>query len=131
MKSSKSKMRLAQLAGLFFLVVIALLVMAAAGKNATTVEGYVIDSACTYVKNLSKPVSSDCAKACAKGGSPLVILANDGKIYLPIDGAMPAKSQNEKLLPYAGERVEVSGKIFDRGGSHAIVIESIKQVKPS
>jgi hypothetical protein len=89
----------------------------------------VIDSACTYVKNLEKPISSDCAKACAKAGSPLVILANDGRIYWPIDEAMPAKGQNEKLLPYAGEKVEVSGKVFSRGGSRAIVIESIKAAK--
>jgi hypothetical protein len=121
------KMRLTYLAFLFSMVVIAVLVMA--GKSASSVEGYVIDSACTYVKNLDKPISSDCAKACAKAGSPLVILASDGKIYWPIDGAMPAKSQNEKLLPLAGERVEVSGKIFDRGGSRAIVIESVKPAK--
>lgn len=131
MNSTKSRMRLAQFAGLFSLVVIALIVMAATGKNPTAVEGYVIDSACTYVKNLDKPISADCAKACAKAGSPLVILTNDGKIYWPIDDAMPAKSQNEKLLPYAGERVEVSGKIFNRGGSRAIVIESVKPVKSS
>ncbi|MCI0351183.1 MAG: hypothetical protein L0Z53_17305 [Acidobacteriales bacterium] len=123
------KTRLAQLAFLFSLVVIALLVMAAAGKNAGTVEGYVIDSACTYVKNLDKPISGECARACAKAGSPLVILAGDGKIYWPIDDAMPAKSQNEKLLPYAGERVEVTGKVFNRGGSRAIVIESVRPVK--
>lgn len=122
------KMRLTYLAFLLSMVVIAVLVMAAS-KSASSVEGYVIDSACTYVKNLDKPISSDCAKACAKAGSPLVILAKDGKIYWPIDDAMPAKSQNEKLLPFAGERVEVSGKIFDRGGSRAIVIESVKPAK--
>jgi hypothetical protein len=123
------KTRLAELIFMFSLVVIAVLAMAAAGKNPSAVEGYVIDSACTYVKNLDKPISSDCAKACAKAGSPLVILASDGKIYWPIDEAMPAKSQNEKLLPYAGEKVEVSGKIFNRGGSRAIVIESVKPAK--
>jgi hypothetical protein len=125
------KMRLAQLVFLFSLGLITLLVYAAASNKTGAVEGYVIDSACTYVKNLDKPISTECAKACAKGGSPLVILATDGKIYLPIDEAMPATSQNEKLLPYAGEKVEVSGKIFNRGGSRAIVIESIKPLKTS
>ena len=38
--------------------------------KATTIKGYVLDSACAFIKNLKKPVSSDCAVACAKGGSP-------------------------------------------------------------
>jgi hypothetical protein len=125
------KTRFAQLAGLFSMVLIALLVYAGANKKTVAVEGYVIDSACTYTNNLEKPISGDCAKACAAAGSPLVILAGDGKIYWPIDEAMPAKGQNEKLLPFAGEKVEVSGKIFNRGGSRAIVIESVKPLKTS
>jgi hypothetical protein len=125
------KTRPTQLAFLFSLFVIAALAMTAAANKTSAVEGYVIDSACAYVKNLDKPISSDCAKECAAGGSPLVILANDGKIYWPIDEAMPAKSQNEKLLPYAGEKVEVTGKVFNRGGSRAIVIESVKPLKTS
>jgi hypothetical protein len=43
----------------------------------TVVEGYVLDSACAFVKNLKKPISSECAMACAKAGSALVILADD------------------------------------------------------
>lgn len=123
------KTRITQLAFLFSLFVIAALALAAAAGKTSTIEGYVIDSACTYVKNPDKPISGECAKACAQGGSPLVILTSDGKIYWPIDDAMPAKSQNEKLLPHAGERVEVTGKVFNRGGSRAIVIESVKPAK--
>ena len=123
------KTRFGQLAALFSMVLIAFAVYAGANKKAVAVEGYVIDSACTYTKNLEKPISGECAKACAQAGSPLVILAGDGKIYWPIDEAMPAKGQNEKLLPFAGEKVEVSGRVFNRGGSRAIVIESIKAAK--
>ena len=123
------KTRIIQLTSLFAMALITLMLYAASGKKNASIEGYVIDSACTYTKNLSKPISSQCAKDCAKNGSPLVILANDGKIYWPIDEAMPAHGQNEKLLPHAGEKVEVSGKIYNRGGSHAIVIDTIKPAK--
>jgi hypothetical protein len=125
------KTRLWQLVILFAMGVITLLVYAAAGKKSAPVTGYVIDSACTYVKNLEKPVSSECAQECARNGSPLVILAEDGTIYWPIDLAMPAQGQNEKLLPYAGQRVDVTGKRFNRGGSRAIAIETIKAVPGS
>lgn len=99
---------------------------AGAPDKATTVKGYVLDSACAFIKNLTKPVSPDCAVACAKAGSPLVILAENGTIYWPIAETMPAKGQNERLMKFAGQKVVVTGKDFVRGGSHALVIEKIE-----
>lgn len=94
------------------------------GKPAT-VNGYVLDSACAFTKGLKKPISADCAKACAKAGSPLVILSDDGTIYWPIADTTPSSGQNDKLMPFAGQRVTASGKTYARGGSTAIVIEKI------
>ena len=105
------------------------LLLAAAEPKSVTVKGYVLDSACAYTKSLKKPISAECAKACAKGGSPLVILADDGAIYWPTTDAMPATSQNEKLLPFAAQRVVASGKLYERGGSKALVIEKIEAGK--
>lgn len=101
----------------------------AGGKHAT-IKGYVIDSSCTYTQDLNKPISADCAIACAKAGSPLVIQAENGTIYLPISGGMPASSQNEKLMPFAGQKVSVTGSVYVKGGSHAIVIDKIEGAKP-
>ncbi len=95
-----------------------------AGKS-TSISGWVIDSSCAYTKGLEKPISGSCAKACAKNGSPLVILRDDGAIYLPIDSKTPSSSQNAKLLPFAGEHVKVSGTEYAHGDSHGIVIASI------
>src|SRR5947208_2545277 len=91
-----------------------------------TVKGYVLDSACAFTKGLKKPISGECATACAKAGSPLVILSSAGTIYWPIADTTPSSSQNDKLLPYAGQNVTVSGKVFQRGGSTAIVISKIE-----
>lgn len=110
------------------LLMVPLALLAADNKGAqkpVTVTGYVLDSACAYTKNLDKPISADCAKKCAANGSPLVLLTAAGAVYLPIDSATPSTGQNERLLPFAGQRVTVSGKVFDRGGSKAIVIEKI------
>ena len=96
-----------------------------AGKTAT-VKGYVLDSACAFTKGLKKPISGECATACAKAGSPLVILTDNGTIYWPIADSTPSSGQNEKLLPFAGQMVTASGKIFQRGGSSAIAIEKIE-----
>ena len=96
-----------------------------AGKP-ITVKGYVLDSACAFTKGLKQPISKDCAIACAKAGSPLVILTNDGTIYWPIADTTPSSGQNEKLMPFAGQKVTATGKVFQRGGSSAIVIEKIE-----
>ena len=90
-----------------------------------TVTGWVLDSACAFTKGLKKPISADCAVSCAKNGSPLVILQDDGSIYWPIAEAMPAEGQNKRLMPFAGKRVTATGKTYNRGGSTAIVIDNI------
>jgi len=103
---------------------------AALGQQKTvTVEGYVLDSACAFTKNLEKPISRECALTCAKQGSQLVIMTKDGTIYWPIDSATPAKGQNARLTEFAGNRVAATGKLYDRGGSHALVIEQIAAAK--
>ena len=109
-----------------FALLLCTLALATDSPKPATIKGYVIDSACTFTKNLKKPVSKDCAIACAKAGSPLVILSDDGNVYWPIGDAMPATSQNDKLLPFAGEKVTATGKVFQRGGSTAIVIDKIE-----
>ncbi len=99
-----------------------------AGKP-TTVKGYVLDSACAFTKGLKKPISADCATACAKAGSPLVILTDSGTIYWPIADTTPSSGQNDRLLPFAGQKITASGKVFARAGSSAIVIEKVEAQK--
>ncbi len=103
--------------------------LASAAPEQKTVSGWVLDSACALTKGLDKPISRDCALACARDGSPLVILEDDGTIVWPVSEAMPAKSQNDKLVPYAGKRVTVKGKSYTKGGSQAIVMEDISAEK--
>jgi hypothetical protein len=100
----------------------------AATRPAKTIKltGYVIDSACAFVKDLKKPISEECATTCAKSGSPLVIMAQDGTVYLPISDTTPATGQNERLMEYAGKRVSVIGKVYEKGGSRAVVIEKVE-----
>ena len=98
------------------------------GKPAT-VKGYVLDSACAFTKGLQKPISAECATACAKAGSPLVILSDNGNIYWPIADSTPSSGQNDKLMPFAGQKVSATGKVFTRGGSTAIVIAKIEPQK--
>jgi len=121
--------RIAFYAALLFSIA-TLALLSFADTPAVTVKGYVLDSACAFTKNLDKPISKECAISCAKAGSQLVILAEDGTVYWPIADSTPANGQNPKLLPFAGEKVTVTGKVYQRGGSKAIVIEKIAALPP-
>jgi hypothetical protein len=108
------------------LVLFSAAVIVRAADTSTTVKGYVIDSACTFTKHLKKPISKECAVACARDGSDLVIQTAEGTIYWPISADTPATGQNDKLMDYAGQMVSVTGKVYTRGGSRAIVIEKVE-----
>src|ERR1039457_6497789 len=115
---------------LLLALVLAIAALAAdkdAGKP-ITVKGYVLDSACAFTNSLKKPIRAEWATACGKAGSPLVILTDSGTIYWPIADTTPSSGQNEKLLPFAGQKVTASGKVFQRGGSSSLVMEKIEAV---
>lgn len=116
----------ASLTAALLVLLAAAICFSAADAVTITVKGYVLDSACAFTKDLSKPISKQCAISCANAGSQLVILADDGTIYWPIAGATPSSGQNPKLLPFAADKVAVTGKVYQRGGSKAIVIEKIE-----
>jgi hypothetical protein len=102
-----------------------------ANASQATIEGLVRDIACP-IQNLDSNathMSMKCVLECVRGGSPLVILTKDGELYLPISDKMPDTDQREKLKPFVGKYVQASGTVFERKGTHAIVIAEVKEIK--
>jgi len=98
--------------------------------TATTVVGYLRDSGCVHrFHEVVKPLPNGCLEACVRAGSPLVILTKDEQVYQPISTEMPDVDIRQKLLPYAGKLVKISGHVYTRGGSRAISVEKIEEVK--
>jgi len=107
--------------------------MAGARANVSheTIEGLVRDVACPIqnLDNHTTSMGSKCVQDCAKGGSPLVILTKDDRLYFPISARMPDRDQRQVLMPFVGKYVRASGIVFERSGTHAIVITEIKEMK--
>jgi hypothetical protein len=100
-------------------------------ESKATIEGLVRDIACP-IQNLEATathLSMKCLLACARKGSPLLILTKDGELYLPISDEMPDSDQRQKLMPFLGKYVRVTGMIYERKGTHAIVIHDIQELK--
>jgi hypothetical protein len=94
-----------------------------------TIVGYVRDSGCVHrFHEVVKPLPNGCVEACARGGSPLVLLTEDEHVYHPISAEMPDVDVRPKLLPFLGKLVEISGHIYTRGDSKAISLERIQTV---
>jgi len=96
----------------------------------TTIVGYVRDSGCVHrFHEVVKPLPNGCLEACVRAGSPLVILSKEEEVYHPVSAEMPDVDVRPKLLPFAGKPVKVTGKMCERGGSKAITVEKIEEVK--
>lgn len=97
-----------------------------------TISGYVRDVAC-LLRNpkagaAMSAVTKDCLEKCVRGGSPIGILTEVGLLYAPISKDIPDTSVRSELLPYVGKYVKASGRLFERGGLHAIAIEKIEVI---
>ncbi|MBI3551625.1 MAG: hypothetical protein HY077_03840 [Elusimicrobia bacterium] len=98
-----------------------------AGGKEVTVKGELIDMACYMAHEGKGKKHGDCAKMCVLGGSPLGILTTDGKVYLLVEDHSSSKakkpySQAKKLV---AETVTIKGDAYERGGTQAIVVESV------
>ena len=83
------------------IVLFALFSAFAISGNAADFTGYMIDQACA-----AKPAmkgNEACARKCMKGGSPAVLVTEEGKIY---------KIDNQaKVVPLAGKQVTIIGAV--------------------
>lgn len=103
----------------------------AGGKKNVVIEGLVRDVACPMQnpKSTATNFNFECAVACAKSGSPLIILTTNGNSYFPISDQMPDPDQRPKLMPFVGKFVRVTGTVFERNETRVIVIQTIAELK--
>ncbi len=96
--------------------------------NKVTLKGEVLDLAC-YVAHEAKGAGhKKCAETCIKGGAPIGILTDDGKVYLVVEDHKKPEPY-EKLKGFAAEKVSITGIVYNRGGLPGVVLESVEPAK--
>lgn len=85
-----------------------------------TIRGYVRDIACLMKFNEALKPTNDCALTCARAGSPLVIVTLKNVVYTPISASLPDVSQRERLMPFVGQYVEVTGDTLCRSARASV-----------
>lgn len=101
--------------------------------TAGEITGYVRDIAC-LLRNpkagaATTALTQDCMRKCVRGGSPIGILRENGTLYTPVSDMIPDTSMRRRMLSYVGKYVKAHGRVFERGGLHAISISSIEVIE--
>jgi hypothetical protein len=74
--------------------------------------GYIIDQSCSSKKEMQGNVA--CAQSCIKRGSPAVLVTGDGTVY--------KIANQDKVVPHAGQKVTLSGKMENE----QITVDTVK-----
>ena len=56
------------------------------------------------------------------------MLTEGEHVYNPISTEIPDVGVRQKLLPFVGKLVKITGRVYSRGGSDAISVEQIEWV---
>ncbi len=98
-----------------------------AGGKEITAKGELVDMACFMAHEGKGKKHADCAKMCVKEGAPLGILTTDGKVYLLVENHSTPKSKKPfaQAKEMVGDTVTIKGDAYERGGTQAIVVESV------
>ncbi len=93
-----------------------------------TVSGEILDMKCYMTSGAHGEGHKDCAAMCIKGGAPMGILADDGKVYLLIEGKNDSGAF-EEAKKHAGETVTITGTLSEKNGVQALVVTEVKPKK--
>jgi len=90
-----------------------------------TVTGEILDMKCYKAGGKHGEAHKECAAKCIKGGSPMGILTEDGKVYLLIEGKENADAYNN-AKKFAGEKVTLTGTVSEKDGEQALIVTEVK-----
>lgn len=99
----------------------------AAAKDSVT--GEVIDTSCYMKKGAKGAAHAKCAETCAKAGSPLSLLTDDGKVVFLIGDKDPGPGANPMLIEHVAKRVTIDGVWHERSGTKVFEVQKVTAAK--
>ncbi|MEE8425240.1 MAG: hypothetical protein V3S11_05400 [Elusimicrobiota bacterium] len=90
-------------------------------------KGEIVDMHCYMSHEGKGKKHAKCAEKCVLGGAPMGLLTDDGTVYLLAEDHSKKVPYN-KVKELAAKRVQITGKMFTRGGLSAIVVHKVKKL---
>ena len=101
------------------------LALPAVAQEDITVKGEILDLSCYLSHDLKGRSHRSCAQQCAKRGLPIGVLSESGEVYLLLEDHNNAEPY-DKAKELAGDKAEVKGKKFAKGGVNSILVGEVK-----
>lgn len=92
-----------------------------------TVTGEVMDVFCYATRDARGKEHSQCASSCIKANVPVAVLTDEGVMYFPLRA--DHKPANPLFENYGGEKVKVTGAVFEKNNTKFIVVNSVEKIK--
>jgi hypothetical protein len=100
------------------------------GPRESVLRGEVVEAGCFVIGGRKGESHRHCALTCARAGEPLGVLDDETKLlYLVVQDLSDAPEQNP-LLPYVAQKVEVRGITLERGGINGVIVRTVKAINP-
>jgi hypothetical protein len=109
---------------LLFILFVLLAFTVAAGDETVTLTGEVVDLHCYTSRGAHGEEHAGCSNACLARNVPAGLLV-DGQLYLLLN-EKPTVA-NEKVAGLAGKTVKATGKVVERNGLKALMVETVAQ----
>lgn len=92
-----------------------------------SITGEVMDIFCYATRDARGKEHSQCASSCIKANVPVAVLTDEGVMYFPLRADhKPANPLFENL---GGEKVKVSGTVYEKNSTKFIVVNSVEKLK--
>lgn len=92
-----------------------------------SITGEVIDVFCYATRDARGKEHSQCASSCIKANVPVAVLTDEGVMYFPLRA--DHKAANPLFENLGGERVKVTGMVYEKHNERFIVVNSVEKMK--
>lgn len=100
------------------------------GPRETVLRGEVVENGCFVIGGRKGEPHRHCALTCALAGESLGVLDEETKLLFVVVQDLTAGPQQNPLLPWVAQRVEVRGVTMERGGVNGIIVRQVKPLTP-
>ena len=98
-----------------------------AGPRERVLRGEVVETGCFVIGGRRGEAHRRCALTCALAGETLGILDDETKLLFVVVQDLSAGPEQNPLLPWIAQKVEVRGLTIERGGVNGVIV---RQVRP-
>lgn len=102
----------------------------ASGPRETVLRGEVVENGCFIIGGRKGEPHRHCALTCALAGESLGLLDDETKLLFVVVQDLTAGPEQNPLLPWIAQRVEIRGVTMERGGVNGVIVRQVRPLNP-